>query len=77
MSKPQKTENPDQPRAQDVLAGIVESVLSFRGTAKPTLNDLSRIANRGSHLLRLDADERAEVENAATLLVAKKRGLFT
>jgi hypothetical protein len=33
------------------------------------LSGLSRIAN----LMRLSADEQAEVENAATLLVAKKR----
>ena len=55
---------------------MAEAVLAYRNEKRVTLALLSRIMNRASGLLRInDIDERMELENAATLTLAKKLGL--
>jgi hypothetical protein len=55
---------------------VAEAVLAYRNEKRVTLALLSRIMNRASGLLRInDIDERMELENAATLTLAKKLGL--
>jgi hypothetical protein len=66
-----------KPKAVDVLTDISEIVLRFRED-KPTIAAIARVTNRASHLLRIGAlDERLEVENAATVQLAKKHGLMS
>jgi hypothetical protein len=68
--------NTAKPKAVDVLAAVTETVLGYRGD-KPTIAAIARVTNRASHLLRIgDLDERLEIENAATVLLAKKHGLM-
>jgi hypothetical protein len=65
-----------EPKAVDVLAGVTEMVLGYRGD-KPTIAAIARVTNRASHLLRIgDLDERLEIENGATVMLAKKHGLM-
>ena len=57
---------------------MAEAVLAYRNEKRVTLALLSRIMNRASGLLRInDIDERMELENAATLTLAKKLGLVS
>ena len=50
-----------EPKAVDVLAGVTEMVLGYRGD-KPTIAAIARVTNRASHLLRIgDLDERLEI----------------
>jgi hypothetical protein len=45
---------------------------------KPNLATVARVANRASGLLRIqDLDEKIEVENAATIQIAKRHGLMS
>ena len=61
-----------KPSATDTLASVVELVIKFRED-KPTIAAIARVTNRASHLLRIGGlDERLEVENAATIALAKK-----
>jgi hypothetical protein len=65
-----------QPKAIETLANVTEMVLQYRGE-KPTIAAIARIVNRGSHLLRIGAlDERLEIENGATIALAKKYSLM-
>jgi hypothetical protein len=67
-----------KPTATDTLVSISELVLKFRGEEKPNLATVARVANRASGLLRIkDLDEKMEVENAATIQIAKKHGLMS
>jgi hypothetical protein len=73
-----KSEKTERPTATDTLVSISELVLKFRGEEKPNLATVARVANRASGLLRLkDLDEKMEVENAATIQIAKKHGLMS
>jgi hypothetical protein len=64
-------------KAIETLASITETVLQFRGD-KVTISNIARVVNRASHLLRIGAlDERLEVENGATIALAKKHSLMT
>ena len=70
-------ELPAEPGPDCVTAGEqsahYEAVLE-----RVTLALLSRIMNRASGMLRInDIDERLELENAATLTLAKKLGLVS
>jgi hypothetical protein len=66
-----------KPKADDVLIAITESVLAYRGEARPNLATIARLINRSSALLRIsDLDERMSVENLATVSLAKKLGLM-
>jgi hypothetical protein len=49
----------------------------YRNEKRVTPALISRIMNRASGLLRIDIDERMELENAATLTLAKKLGLVS
>jgi hypothetical protein len=58
------------------LASVVELVIKFRED-RPTIAAIARVTNRASHLLRIGGlDERLEVENAATIALAKKYSLM-
>jgi hypothetical protein len=58
---------------------ITEIVLRWRAASeRVTLAAIARACNRASGLLRLrDLDERLEVENSATIALAKKLGLMS
>jgi hypothetical protein len=72
-----KPEAAPQPSATDVLVQITEIVMRWRNE-RPTLGCVARACNRASGLLRLrDLDERLEVENSATIQLAKKMGLMS
>ena len=71
-----KPDTTTKPKAVEVLAGVTEMVLGYRGD-KPTIAAIARVTNRASHLLRIgDLDERLEIENGATVMLAKKHGLM-
>jgi hypothetical protein len=73
-----KTEPTGQPKAADTLIAVAEAVLAYRNEKRVTLALLSRLMNRASGMLRInDIDERLELENAATLTLAKKLGLVS
>jgi hypothetical protein len=75
MKTPLKTEPASKPKAADTLITVAEAVLAYRNEKRVTLALLSRIMNRASGMLRInDIDERMELENAATLTLAKKLG---
>jgi hypothetical protein len=60
------------------LVGIAKIVLDYRGTTKPNLAEIGRIVGRASSLLKIaDLDEKFEMENRATVLLAKELGLVT
>jgi hypothetical protein len=77
--KQAKTEpTTNRPKATDTLVTIGEHVLQYRGDDKPTLSAVARLMNRASGLLRIgDLDERLEVENTATVALAKKLRLIS
>ena len=78
MAKP--TSGTEQrPKSIDVLAAITEQALAFRYPDRsPTFSDVARLVNTASRLLRFsDVDHRIEVENAVTLVVAKKLQLVS
>ena len=71
-----KPDTTTKPKAVEVLDGVTEMVLGYRGD-KPTIAAIARVTNRASHLLRIgDLDERLEIENGATVMLAKKHGLM-
>jgi hypothetical protein len=78
VTAPTKTaEANSKPAATDTLVNIAAQVLAFRGEEKSALATIARLMNRASGLLRLaDLDERLEVENAATVAIAKKHNLL-
>jgi hypothetical protein len=60
------------------LVGIAKVVLAYRATTKPNLAEIGRIVGRASGLLKIaDIDEKFEIENRATVLLAKELGLVT
>jgi hypothetical protein len=70
--------NSEKPKAVDTLIEIAELVLKYRADAKLRLAVVARVINRASGLLRYDnIDERLEVENGATVQLAKKLGLVS
>ena len=77
MAKP--TSTTERPKAVDTIVGITEQAIAFRFTERtPTLSDVARVVSTASRLLRFaDLDERIEVENAAVLMLAKKRQLVS
>jgi hypothetical protein len=76
MKTPTKTEPASKPTAADTLIVMAEAALAYRNDKRVTLALLSRLMNRASGMLRInDIDERMELENAATLTLAKKLGL--
>jgi hypothetical protein len=82
-AKPEPTEagrpssvSAPQPNATDTLVQIAEIVMRWRAE-RPALATVARACNRASGLLRLDRDERLEVENGATIALAKKLGLMS
>lgn len=71
-----KPDTTTKPKAVEVLAGVTEMVLGYRGD-KPTIAAIACVTNRASHLLRIgDLDERLEIESGATVMLAKKHGLM-
>jgi hypothetical protein len=57
---------------------VAEAVLAYRAEKRVTLSLLSRTMNHASGMLRInDIDGRMELENAATLTLAKKLGLVS
>jgi hypothetical protein len=73
-----KPEPASRPTAADTLIAVAEAVLAYRNEKRVTLALLSRLMNRASGMLRInDIDERLELENAATLTLAKKLGLVS
>jgi hypothetical protein len=69
----------EQPKALDTLTAIVDHAMAFRFAEQtPTLADIARIVGASSRVLRIaDLDERISVENAALLVIAKKRNLVS
>ena len=76
MTKPTATE---RPKALDVLVAIIELVIPHRYPDRdPSLSDIARLASAASRVLRFsNLYERIEVENRATLLLAKKLSLVS
>jgi len=56
---------------------LLKVVIAYRADGKPTLGDVVKIASRAAGLLRLDADTKMAIENAASLQIAKKHGLVS
>jgi nitrate reductase beta subunit len=77
MKAPAKTT--EQPKAADVLTAIVDLAIPVRYPGRiPTLSDLARLVSAASRVLHVrDLDERIAVENAAVMVLAKKRGLVS
>ena len=76
-NKEQPTTKPN-PNGADALVGIAKIVLDYRGTKKPNFAELGRIVGRASSLLKItDPEARSEIENKATLLLAKDLGLVS
>ena len=76
-TKPENGKGPKQ--AIETLVGVGELVLAYRASddSKPTLSTVARLMNRASGLLRLDnVDTKLEVENAATIALARKLSLI-
>jgi hypothetical protein len=67
----------ETPKAIEAIGAIAEVVIAFRANGKPSLADLVKIASRAAVLLKLDGDEKAGIENAATMQIAKKHGLVS
>ena len=77
-SKDQPTTTKPNPNGAESLVGIAKIVLDYRGTKKPNLAEIGRLIGRASSLLKItDMDERFEIENKATLLLAKDLGLVS
>jgi hypothetical protein len=76
MAKPPVAE---RPKAVDALMDITERAVAFRyPNRSPSLSDVVRVVSTASRLLRYsNLDERIEVENAAVILLAKKRQLVS
>jgi hypothetical protein len=62
--------------ATEALVQVIETVLPFRAEGTPTLDVIARLAAQGSRLLRLEKDELASVQNAATLQLMKRYKLI-
>jgi hypothetical protein len=79
MAKTTVTGDAARPKSIDTLASITEQALAFRYPDRsPTFSDVARLVNTASRLLRFsDVDHRIEVENAVTLVVAKKLQLVS
>jgi hypothetical protein len=78
MKQPAKaTEQPT--KALDALIGIVDVAIAFRFAERvPTLSDLARVVAASSRVLHIrDLDERISTENAAVMVLAKKRGMVS
>jgi hypothetical protein len=73
------TATAERPKSIDTLASITEQALNYRFADRtPTFADIARMVNTASRLLRFsDVDHRIEVENAVTLVVAKKLQLVS
>ena len=80
MKQPTKAAEPqpknENTKAVEAITAIADVVLTFRGSEKPTLAELARIADRASGLLRL-GDDKAMIANAATVEIAQARGLVS
>ena len=77
MKQPVKTT--EQPKPLDALIGIVDLAIPVRYPGRiPTLSDLARLVSSASRVLHVrDLDERISTENAAVMMLAKKRGLVS
>jgi hypothetical protein len=77
MKQPVKTT--EQPKPLDALIGIVDVAIAFRFAERvPTLSDLARVVAASSRVLHIrDLDERIATENAAVMVLAKKRGMVS
>ena len=62
--------------AVEAIVEIAKVVLRHQQVEKPTIADIARITGRASRLLRLDADEKATIENRALLALAKQNNLL-
>ena len=72
-----KLEPKQTPDAVEALCNIVEIALAFRNDTRPTLTTVAKLASRGSGLLKLDTDVKVNVENSATVALAKKLNLVS
>jgi hypothetical protein len=76
-----KTPTPaaERPKAVDTVVTITETAIAHRyADRSPTLAEMARVVSTASRLLRFsNLDERIETENAAVLLLAKKRQLVS
>jgi hypothetical protein len=79
MAKTTVTGDAARPKSIDVLASITEQALNYRFTDRtPTFADIARMVNTASRLLRFDSvDAKIEIENATTILLAKKLALVS
>ena len=77
MKQPQKPTT--EPKALDTLVAIVDLAIEFRfGEKAPTLADLVRMVGASSRALNIrDRDERASIENAAVMEIARKKQLVS
>lgn len=80
MSKSPKAAEPQLKSENDkriaALIAIADVVLEYQDNAKPALAELARITSRAAGLLRIKGDEKMQVENAATLEIARSRSLL-
>jgi hypothetical protein len=79
MAKTTVTGDAAKPKSIDTLAAITELALNYRFAERtPTLSDVARLVNVASRLLRFDSvDAKIEIENATTILLARKRQLVS
>ena len=72
---PQTSEKPKA--ALDTLVAIVDQAIDFRFAEKVlSVADIARVVGASSRVLHIkDLDEKISVENAAVLVLAKRRGL--
>jgi hypothetical protein len=78
MKQPAKVTT-ESPKALDALIGIVDLAIAVRFAERvPTLSDLARVVAASSRVLHIrDLDERISTENAAVMVLAKKRGMVS
>jgi hypothetical protein len=74
-----KTAATEHPKATDVLVSITDQALTFHfGEQTLSLGMIVRMVSTASRTLHIrDLDERLEVENQATLVLAKRKGLVS
>jgi hypothetical protein len=71
MSK-QPTTKSSGPNAADALVQVIETVLPFRTNGTPTVDLIARLAAQSVRLLKLNSEDGALAQNAATFSLMKK-----
>jgi hypothetical protein len=70
MSKQPTTKS--GPSAEAALVQVIEQVLPFRTSGTPTVDMIARLSAQAVRLLKLNGEESAAAQNAATFSLMKK-----